>query len=198
MTWQKKWVEVRGHRVYLERYDKGNSPLVVFLHHGLGNVQAWRAQLEFLGDKGIAALAYDRWGYGKSDDRAQLDPPYFEEDVQDLEVIVSQFTNPLVLVGHSDGGNIALTYASRHSERLLGILVIAAHIYFEPKMADGLQSLLGSYQANETLQKSLQRVHEGKPVFERWLRAWSQNWYGVGYEKNLFFDNMSSIRPPRQ
>lgn len=189
MSWQKEWIEVRGHRVYLERFETDSPLLVVLLHHGLGSVQAWRAQMDFLTGQGIPILAYDRWGYGQSDDRARLDPPFFEEDVQDLEAIVSQFAKPLVLVGHSDGGNIALTYASRHPENLRGVVVIAAHIHFEPKMASGMQELIRSYRENEVFKKSLHRVHKGKPVFERWFQAWTQ--LGMDWDMRRILSSIS-------
>lgn len=174
MSWQRQWIEVRGHRLYLERNDKDNAPLVVLLHHGLGSVQAWRAQMDFLQNKDFSVFVYDRWGYGHSDDRPHLDPPYFEEDVRDLAEILAHETKPLVLVGHSDGGNVALTYASRYGRDLFGVIVIAAHIYFEPKMAKGIQELWRSYQNNETFQTSLNHIHCGKVVFERWFQAWSK------------------------
>lgn len=189
MSWQRKWIEVRGHRLYLERNDKDNAPLVVFLHHGLGSVQAWRAQMEFLQNEPFSVLVYDRWGYGQSDDRSHLDPPFFEEDLQDLAEILAYEPKPLVLVGHSDGGNLALTYASRYGEDLFGVIVIAAHIYFEPKMAEGIQELWRSYQNNETFRASLHHIHRGKAVFERWFQAWSK--IGIEWDMRSIFSLIS-------
>ncbi|MCX8061097.1 MAG: alpha/beta hydrolase [Anaerolineales bacterium] len=189
MTWQKKWIEVRGHRIYLERCDRENSPLVVLLHHGLGSVQAWQSQMDVIARSGISVLAYDRWGYGRSDDRSRLDPPFFWEDVRDLEEILGSESKPLIIIGHSDGGNIALTFASNHSENLLGVIVIAAHIYFEPKMAQGIQELLRAFQENKSFRSGLQSIHGGKPVFERWFHAWSQS--GMDWDLRPAFSSIS-------
>lgn len=182
---------IRGHEIYLEQSDSGKAPLVVLLHHGLGSLPAWQAQLEFLIAHGFSVLAYDRWGYGRSDDRASLDPPYFDEDVQDLKTLLSEENKALVLVGHSDGGNIALSYAGRYPQNVLGLIVVAAHIYFEPKMAEGIQGLFRSYQENEAFKKGLQRAHEGKAVFERWYKAWTR--IGVGWDMR---QTISNIQPP--
>ncbi|RCK75616.1 MAG: benzoate degradation ring-cleavage hydrolase [Anaerolineae bacterium] len=184
-------VRIRGHEIYLEQYDSGKAPLVVLLHHGLGSLKAWQAQLEFLMAHDISVLAYDRWGYGRSDDRPSLDPPDFKEDVRDLKALLSKENKALVLVGHSDGGNIALMYASRYPYNLLGVIVVAAHIYFEPRMAVGIQELLRSYQESDVFQKGLQRQHEGKAVFERWFQAWAQ----LGVEWDLR-QNLALIQCP--
>ncbi len=174
MSLQQRWIQVRGHQLYLEVSETESSPLFVLLHHGLGSVRSWRSQINFLSEKGFAFWAYDRWGYGKSSDRLSLDPPFFEEDVQDLEILLSDVKVPILMVGHSDGGNIALTYASRYPDNLLGLIVVAAHIYFEPKMAEGIEQLLTSYRENDAFRKGLQSAHEGKPVFERWYEAWTK------------------------
>lgn len=181
---------IRGHEIYLERSDSGKAPLVILLHHGLGSLQAWQAQLEFLLANGISVLAYDRWGYGCSDDRVSLDPPCFEEDVQDLKALLSKENKALVLVGHSDGGNIALSYASHYPQNVLGLIVVAAHIYFEPRMAEGIQELFRSYRENEAFQKGLQRAHEGKAVFERWFEAWTR--LGMGWDMRRTIVNIQS------
>lgn len=179
---------IRGHEIYLARSDRGKAPLVVLLHHGLGNLQAWQAQLEFLIAHGISVLAYDRWGYGRSDDRPSLDPPYFEEDVQDLKTLLSKENRALVLVGHSDGGNVALSYASHYPQNVLGLIVVAAHIYFEPKMAEGILELFRSYRENEAFKKGLQRAHERKAVFERWFEAWTR--LGMGWDMRQTISNI--------
>lgn len=188
LTLHSQHLSIRGHEIYLEHSDGGKAPLVVFLHHGLGSLPAWQAQLEFLIAQGISVLAYDRWGYGRSDDRTSLDPPYFEEDVQDLKTLLSKENKALLLVGHSDGGNIALSYASRYPQNVHGLIVVAAHIYFEPKMADGIQGLFRSYQENEAFKKGLQRAHEGKAVFERWYEAWTR--IGVGWDMRQMLSNI--------
>lgn len=188
LTFHSQYLCIRGHDLYLEQSDLGKAPLVVLLHHGLGSLQAWQAQFEFLIAHGVSVLAYDRWGYGRSNDRPSLDPPFFEEDVQDLKALVSKENKALILVGHSDGGNIALSYASRYPQNVLGLIVVAAHIYFEPKMAEGIQDLFRSYQENEAFKEALQRVHGGKAVFERWFQAWTR--LGVGWDVRQTFSNI--------
>lgn len=181
MRVRSEWLRIRGHQIYLERFDGESSFLVVLLHHGLGSVQAWQAQIDVLTRQGYSVLAYDRWGYGQSDERTCLDPPYFEEDVRDLETLLAQENRPLVLVGHSDGGNIALMYARRHPEQVIGMIIVAAHIYFEPKMAQGIQELSRAYWENESFRRGLLAVHRGKGVFERWFQAW----YDTGVDWDL-------------
>jgi pimeloyl-ACP methyl ester carboxylesterase len=91
------------------------APTLIFLHEGLGCVAMWRDFPERLAEAtGCGALVYSRAGYGNSDscelpravrfmhDEAQVALPRVLDAVQIREAI---------LVGHSDGGSIALIHA---------------------------------------------------------------------------------------
>jgi len=91
------------------------APTLIFLHEGLGCVAMWRDFPQRLAEAtGCGALVYSRAGYGNSDscelpravrfmhDEAQVALPRVLDAVQIREAI---------LVGHSDGGSIALIHA---------------------------------------------------------------------------------------
>ena len=78
---------VNGHELYVEQYGKRQGPDIVLLHHGLGSVNAWREQIQPLVEEGYHVTSYDRWGYGMSDYRTELDLPTFTTDIDDLHCL---------------------------------------------------------------------------------------------------------------
>ncbi len=170
---------VNGHEIYVEKYGSNDSPLIVLLHHGLGSVKAWQYQIPFLLENGYSAWVYDRWGYGNSADREKLDPPWFEDDVADLFELLKNINEKVLLIGHSDGGNIALSYTLKYPQKICGLIVVAPHIYIEPKMVSGILALQRAYQNQASFRDGLNRIHGGKAVFDRWWQSWTNltpNW----------------------
>ena len=130
---------INGHNLNVERNGPENRPCVVLLHHGLGSVKAWRGQMSALVDAGYHVIAYDRWGYGGSDGRPGLDLPTFTTDIDDLHILLEQLgIRRAALVGHSDGGTIALYYAAQYPDEVTCLVTVAAHIYVEARMEPGI------------------------------------------------------------
>lgn len=125
------------------RYHLGHAPTlryvelnptgartVVFLH-GLGSyLKFWRAQLDAVAAQGYRVIAIDQLGFGKSDKPATF--PYtteaFAENV--VEVLDLLHLPRAVLVGHSMGGQTALSTAIRFPDRVEA-LVLASPAGFE-------------------------------------------------------------------
>ena len=98
--------------MFVERWQGARpEPVVVFLHHGIGSVSQWRDFPRRLCEAvGLPGLAYDRAGHGKSQPRtAPIAPDYLHQEARALEALLEQerVRRP-ILVGHSDGGSIAL------------------------------------------------------------------------------------------
>lgn len=173
-----------NHRhLYVEQHGPENGPAVVLLHHGLGSTRAWRAQLDPLAQAGYRVIVYDRWGYGASQPRPHLALPGFEDDLADLQALLDHFQlEQVALVGHSDGGTIALYYASQSPKRVKALVTIAAHIYVETRMEAGIQSIRADFEQQDNFRLGLQRVHGEKfeDVFYNWFNGWHQpaalNW----------------------
>jgi pimeloyl-ACP methyl ester carboxylesterase len=110
-----------------------NPHTLVFLHEGLGSVAMWRDWPASLCQRlGCAGLVYSRQGYGQSEPvpdvrggpsgetagvrHGRLQPDYMHREA--LEVLPALLEalgiERPVLLGHSDGGTIALIHASRH------------------------------------------------------------------------------------
>ena len=101
-----------------------STPVMVFLHEGLGSVSLWRDYPDQLCKQlNMRGLLYSRPGYGKSTVRK----PHEKWGVdfmhqQALEVLPALLKQLHIhqpwLFGHSDGGSIALLYAAHFPNQL--------------------------------------------------------------------------------
>ena len=168
---------VNGHFLNVETYGPAEGPAVVLLHHGLGSVQAWKGQVPVLAQAGYRVVVYDRWGFGKSAPRPGVLTPDFQADLDDLrEVMLTLQIEQAALVGHSDGGTIALLFAAQYPERLTGLVSVAAHIYVEDKMQPGITGVRQAFLQDERFRSGLRRVHGDnfEAVFDYWYSGWAR------------------------
>lgn len=169
-------MRINGHLLHIEQYGPENGPPVVLLHHGLGSTRAWKRQIPALVHAGWRVIAYDRWGYGKSQARDGIDMPLFNQDQEDLLALLDALElSKATLVGHSDGGTIGLYAAARHPERVSALVTIAAHIYYEPTMKPGIESVRIIWEHDEGFRRAFQQVHGEK--FESAFFNWYCGWY---------------------
>ena len=105
----------------------------MFLHEGLGSVALWREFPDRLARAtGRRALVYSRAGHGQSDlpdgDRT---PRFMHEEALDVlpGLLEDAGIERPVLVGHSDGGSIALIHASQHP--VSALVLLAPHVFVE-------------------------------------------------------------------
>lgn len=166
---------VNNHELNVEGRQAKGKDVVVFLHHGLGSTAAWRKQVPALVEAGFRTIVYDRWGYGKSEKREGIDMPGFEQDQADLESLLNQLgIEKATLVGHSDGGTIALYFASAHPERMSCLVTVAAHVYVEKKMKPGIEAVQQVFENDWRFREGLRRSHGEKyeQVFHNWFDGW--------------------------
>lgn len=156
--------------------DGFDRPALVFLHEGLGCIEMWRDFPQALCDRvGWRGLVYDRTGYGRSSPWPS--PPgerYMEIEADTVlpQVLEQAGLDDVVLVGHSDGGTIALNYAANDPEPLRALVTMAAHAINEPV---GLKSIAAAREAFETgdLRPRLAKYHDDvDATFYLWANAW--------------------------
>ena len=157
---------------------KGLAPLV-FLHEGLGSVALWRdwpAQL--CARLGRPGLVYSRQGYGQSAPRAdvrgsgRLQPDYMHrEALEVLPALLAQLgiVRP-VLVGHSDGGTIALLHAAHHP--VSACIVMAPHVLVEDISVRAIEAAREAFEAGP-LRTRLAAFHaDVDGAFWQWNDVW--------------------------
>jgi pimeloyl-ACP methyl ester carboxylesterase len=106
----------------------GIGDAVVFLHAGVCNRRMWRAQLDSVGAT-HQAIAYDRRGFGET--RCEADD---YSSVEDLLSVIDAVANgaPVILVGCSQGGRIAIDAALMHPSRVRALILIAPSVFGSP------------------------------------------------------------------
>ncbi|MDR2320819.1 MAG: alpha/beta hydrolase [Microbacterium sp.] len=83
-------------------------PVSVVLVHGIRtSATMWRAQEEFLADRGNPAVAVDLPGHGTRRD----EPFSLDEAMRTIDAAVRDAEGPVLLVGHSMGGLLSTAYA---------------------------------------------------------------------------------------
>lgn len=166
---------VARHRLYWEHFPGTGGDPVVMLHHGLGSIRSWRRQIDSFLQAGYALTLYDRWGYGRSDPRPAFEPGFLNQDAEEaLQLMNLLGIERAHLMGHSDGGTIALMLAAEHPDRVLSLIVIAAHIYYEPRMLAGLKMIEDSV-IKPPLSLALEREHGQRG--QELARAWMDHWF---------------------
>ncbi len=116
------WTTPDGINIFATSFapTTGAVRAVVALAHGLGEHLARYIHVaQFFADNGIATVAYDRRGHGKSGGQRGHTPDYALY-LDEMQVLISEaktrFPNiPVFLYGHSMGGNIILNYALRRN-----------------------------------------------------------------------------------
>ncbi len=149
-------------------------PEVVLLHDGLGSIGQWREVPAMLHDAtGRTVVATDRAGHGASTPVPTGPWPadWLHREAAVLPGLLDAIgaDRPL-LVGHSDGGSIALL-AAVDGVACRGVVTLAAHTFVERVCVD---SIVGMRSAPDRIVTGLARYHEHPDaVFEAWSGVWT-------------------------
>lgn len=183
MSNQEGYIQVNSVNIYYEFLNKEilseDQPLLVFLHEGLGSVAQWKDFPELLCKKtSCPALLYDREGHGKSDalkTTRNSDFMHIQSQIV-LPEIFKQLNiehHKKILIGHSDGGSIAIIHAGSFSENIIGIITEASHQFIEEVTIAGLRETVRLY-GNGRLKELLKKYHGDKT--DSMFRGWSDTW----------------------
>lgn len=152
---------------------------VVFLHEGLGSAAMWREWPASICNRtGRAGVVYSRRGYGRSaavpDVRGagRLKPDYMHREA--LEVLPALLgrlgIGRPVLLGHSDGGTIALLHAAAHE--VAACVVMAPHVIVEDVSISSIAKAREAWEAGD-LRARLSRYHADVDcAFWQWNDVW--------------------------
>jgi pimeloyl-ACP methyl ester carboxylesterase len=172
-----------------------NEPVAVFLHEALGSIAQWG---DFPGKLcqalQLPGLVYERLGYGDSDanPKSRTHRYLHEAALVELPEFLEQLDvrQPLILVGHSDGGSIALLYAAAFPERIHTVITMAAHVYNETITVEGIQAARKAWEEGKL--KGLEIYHGAKT--EKLFFDWNDTWQTPEFLK---WDISKDIVPPQ-
>jgi pimeloyl-ACP methyl ester carboxylesterase len=179
------FIDVNGASIEYERFPgAGNRATVVMLHEGLGSVAMWRDfPARVAATTAHTVVAYSRIGYGKSDTLPDSDDPsgprrhlrrpdFMHREAFDLlpALLAAQGIERPVLFGHSDGGSIALLYASRHP--LTGLIVMAPHVKVEDVSIASIEEARKAWETTDMGAKLAKYHDDPEGAFRGWNDAW--------------------------
>ncbi len=113
------------------RQGAGGAPHVVFLHTGISDTRSWEDVLDLL-SSGMDVVAYDRRGFGTTTYRAEA----HDQLVDLLAILDALALDPVVLVGNSRGGQIALDFTLTHPGRVAALVLVAPAVSGAPAVDD--------------------------------------------------------------
>ena len=194
-----KFFKLRGGGEIFFKKIPGNEekPVLVFLHEGLGCIEMWKGFPDLVCDQmGFPGLVFDREGYGRSSPLKKNRTKNYMHDyaLNELPEVISGLIpgKRFFLIGHSDGGSIALIYSSVYKENLLGIIVEAPHISVEEKALTGIRKAVEAFKAGRL--DSLKKYHSEKT--EAVFFAWANTWLSESFRDWNIRDCLKSISCP--
>lgn len=173
-----KHVTVKGLKLEYRDYPAvaEGRPTLLLLHEGLGSVSMWRHFPEKLAARtGCRVIVWSRAGYGGSEPYAEARTPRYmhREGEEMLPALIAELgIEKPVLIGHSDGGSIALICAGAHPEIPLAIAVMAPHEFVEEETLAGIRAARQVWDETDWRHK-LGRYHrDPQRVFSDWNDCW--------------------------
>jgi pimeloyl-ACP methyl ester carboxylesterase len=161
--------------MWIEATD-ATRPVIVMLHEGLGSVALWKDfPARLAAATGCGVLVYSRYGLGNSDRLTEKRPVRFMH--HEGEVVLPELLEKLniqrpVLLGHSDGGSIALIFAGRYPNAVSGLILEAPHVFVEDLSVASITQAKVNYETTDFRQK-LARYHAHvDETFWGWNDIW--------------------------
>ena len=201
LPWRERTVRIELQRI-APAAARPAAPLLVFLHEGLGSLAMWRDFPQRLCDAaGVHGLVYSRPGYGRSTPRApdeHWDVDFMHRQAHEVLPALLQALHidgarqPLWLLGHSDGGSIALLHAARFAQQVSGLVVMAPHVSVEPKAVASITQARANY-LNTDLPQRLARYHDD---VDSAFWGWNDIWLHAPFARWNIEDEIAVIGSP--
>jgi pimeloyl-ACP methyl ester carboxylesterase len=180
-----------------------DAPIAVFLHEGLGSIAMWRDWPQALCKQlGMRGLVYSRPGYGLSTPREhgmKWPVDFMTAQARDILPalldaleIDSRERERMWVIGHSDGGSIALLYAALYPDALAGAVVIAPHVFVEDISVESIAQTKQLYETTD-LRSKLSRYHAD---VDSAFYGWNDIWLNPAFRQWTITAELASIRQP--
>jgi len=166
-----------GVRLEYERLPgAGLAPTIVLLHEGLGSISMWRDFPRQVAEAtGHEVVVYSRQGYGRSS--PLVGPRSVRFMHEEALVVLPEVLDALdvrrpILLGHSDGGSIAIIHAGGSGRAVAGLVLLAPHVMVEDISVASIAQARVAY-AETDFRARLGRHHEDVDgAFRGWNEVW--------------------------
>jgi pimeloyl-ACP methyl ester carboxylesterase len=171
-------IEARWYRLHAAQDTRtDDTPTIVLLHEGLGCIAMWKDfPAHLCTATGYNVFTYSRHGYGGSAPCALPRPThYLNHEAENIlpHILQAAGIRAHILYGHSDGGSIALAYASMRPHGLRALVVEAPHTFCEDLSVQGIKATL-KYWKSGNLKDKLMKYHGANvdTAFHGWCDTW--------------------------
>ena len=153
--------------------DLGSDNAIIFVGGWPLTHQMWEYQLTPLRELGIRCIAYDRRGFGKSDQ--SLDNYDYDSLADDLKNLIDECAvDNVTLVGFSMGGGEVVRYCSKYNcEKVSKIILISSVVPYMLKTDDNPEGV-----PIEEFQRFDEQIRNDRADF---LSNFSKHFYGVTF-----------------
>jgi pimeloyl-ACP methyl ester carboxylesterase len=170
--------------------------VIVMLHEGLGSVALWKDFPDRVAARtGCGVLVYSRYGHGASDRLAEKRTVRYMhhegEAVLPLLLAEAGIERP-ILLGHSDGGSIALIYAAKYPDSPRGLVLEAPHVFVEDLSVKSIAEAKTAYETTDFPRK-LGRYHQH---VDATFWGWNEIWLDPRFRAWNIESYLDSIRCP--
>jgi len=184
--------------------ESGSGPAVVMIHGNAGSIEDFEFGAIAMLSSNYHVMAVERPGHGKSD------RPNGKTDVEYQARLLHQVLSSLgvarpVLVGHSWGSALALSYALQYPTEVSALILVAPAAYPDagegrllrainkPPVIGDVPLLLGrSFVGRHILKGILRRAFSPQPLPEQYFRLVESTWLGRKQLK-AYLDDESSL-----
>jgi pimeloyl-ACP methyl ester carboxylesterase len=123
------YINLRGHQLWSNEFANNGEPLLS-LHGGLSASHRWDWTILPAVEEDHHLYSYDRTAHG----RTSIRPGYYHFDFQSDEAIAyieDVIKEPTHMIGHSDGGIIALMVAIKRPDLVKSVVAIGANFHWD-------------------------------------------------------------------
>ena len=123
------YISLNGHSSWCYISKRKKKPSLVLLHGGMSSSGSLLRNLAPRFDKKYRVCAFDRRGHGRT---ADTDAPFHYEEMADETIaFLEHLGGKHFVVGHSDGGNVALIVAMRRPDLLKRVVLVGANYHYD-------------------------------------------------------------------
>jgi pimeloyl-ACP methyl ester carboxylesterase len=162
-----------GEELQLFYEDLGKNNPIIFISGWPLTHQMWEYQLTPLRELGFRCIAYDRRGFGRSEQSLdRYDYDVLSEDLKNLIDITE--ADDITLVGFSMGGGEVVRYCSNYDcKKVSRIILLSCMMPYLPKTDDNPNGI-----PPEEIQEFDRQIRDDRPGF---LATFGKHFYGVNF-----------------
>jgi len=154
-----------------------DKPCIVMLHGALDCLESWKDfPADIAKQTGLPVVAYERFGHGGSGQLSGIrnaNYRHHEAEITLPSILTALDLKQIILVGHSDGGAMALLAAACLTDTILGVCAITPPLVMDQAARDGIRKAVHQYE-HGSLAKKLNFYHgeATNSLFYSWANTW--------------------------